>query len=181
MRTRQMVVLLIALGMLAAGCGGDDDGGGGGADRGPKVSGTGYEFALADGWTNRTKDTEGSAINFDLFLVRRGGSSNANVIIVRETVGEATENDELRDAFRDQVEAVGGRDITPTRRAELDGEEAFTYKYVQRIPGGGAARGRQVALVHDGYAYTIALSAPREQFGAFNEQFSQMLSSWQWK
>ena len=178
MRLRRIVVLLIALGMLAAGCGGDDDGA---SEDSRKVSGTGYEVTLPDGWMDRTKDTEGSIINVDLLLVRRGGLPTTSVNVLRETVGDAVGNDELSERFRGQLGAVGARDITPARPAELDDEEAFTYTYVQRSTEGAALRGRQVALVRDGHAYTITLAAGRARFAAANAQFDQMLSSWQWK
>jgi hypothetical protein len=181
MHTRQMVVLLIALGMLAAGCGNDDGADAGAGSSGPKASGTGYELELADGWTDRTNETQGSVIRFDLLLVRRGDSPSASINILRENVGKEAENDELNELFRGQVRAAGARDVTPTRRAELGDEEAFTYKYAQRGPDGEALRGRQVALVHDGHAYTITLSALKEYFGEANMQFSQMLSSWRWR
>ena len=85
------------------------------------------------------EDTKDSIIKVDLLIARRGGSFTSNVSVLRETVGEDADNVELRDLFRGQLKAVGARDITPTRRAELDDEEAFTYTYAQRSPVGGSS------------------------------------------
>lgn len=180
MHARRAVILLIALGMLVGGCGGDDDGAGGG-DRGRTASGTGYELALADGWTDQTENAKGSIINFDLLLAQRGGSFDTSVNILRENVGADVDNEDLRKVYRGQLESAGARGITPTRPAALDDEDAFTYEYTQRTPTGAEVRGRQVALVHEGHAHTITLTALRTKFDAANADFSKMLRSWRWK
>jgi len=180
MRIRQIAVLLTALGMLAAGCGGNDDDDDGGAG-GREASGTGYELSLADGWTDQTKNAKGSVINIDLLLARRAARFASTVNILREKVAEDVENDDLRTVYRGQLESVGARDITATRAAALDDEDAFTYKYAQKGPTGDALRGRQVALVHEGRAYTITLTTLKANFDDANAQFSEMLRSWRWK
>ena len=183
MRTRQTVaVLLIALGMLAAGCGGDDgDNGGNAAEKGPKAAGTGYELTLADGWMDSTKNVQGSVIRFDLLIGKKGGTFNTNVNILREKVGEDIGNDDLRKVYRGQLESVGATSISGTRPASLDGDDAFTYEYDQKAASGETIHGRQVAVVHDGHAHTITLSAQDTKFDSANAEFSQMMGSWRWK
>ena len=196
MRMRHAVALLLALGLLFAGCGGDDGGGngrsgggttssGGSGSSGSSVkgaiSGTGYEIALADGWSDATKNAKGSAINFDLLIGKKGGTFNTNVNILREKVGDDAGIDDLRKIYRGQLTSTGATNITASRPAEVDGDDAFTYEYDQKAPTGEMIHGRQVAVVRDGHAHTITLSASSAKFDSANEEFNEMLRSWRWK
>ena len=184
MRMRQLVVLVLAFGLVMAGCGGDDDDGGdGGGGGGGKetVSGTGYELKLADGWTNSTKDAEGSVINFDLLALEKGGSFNTNLNVLREKLPDGAGLEDLRKIYRGQLNSVGATSITGTREAAVGGDEAYTYEYDQKGQTGEEVHGRQVAVVHGDHAHTITLTALATKFDAANQEFSEMLRSWRWK
>ena len=179
MRIRHAVAVLLALGLLAAGCG-DDDGGGAGSSDGPSASGTGYELALVDGWRDVTKQAEGSAIRFDLVLATPGGTFNTNINIIREKVGNL-ELGELRKAYRSQLRSVGAKKITDPAPATVDEEDAFIYEYDAQAADEQKLHGRQVSVIHDGHAYTITLSALRAKFAAASKDLDTMLGSWRWK
>ena len=182
MRTRHAVALLLALGLLLAGCGGDDDGGDGdGKLRKGAASGTGYSLVLAPGWTDATKDAKGSVIRFDLLIGMKGGTFNTNVNIIREKLPDDASLEDLRKIYRGQLSSVGAKSISGTRAAAVDDDEAFTYEYDQQGPAGEQIHGRQVAVVHDDYSHTITLTALTTKFDAANQDFSQMLRSWRWK
>ncbi len=182
MRTRHAVALLLALGLLLAGCGGDDDAGDGdGALRKGAASGTGYALQLAEGWKDATKDAEGSVIRFDLVVAKQGATFNTNVNVIREKLPEDAALEDLRKIYRGQLTSVGAKNISGTRPAAVDDEDAFTYEYDQQGSTGEQIHGRQVAVVHDGHAHTITLSALATEFDAANQEFSQMLRSWRWK
>ena len=180
MRIRHAVaVILLALGLLAAGCG---DGGGdsaGSSDEG-SASGTGYELALVAGWRDVTEKTEGSAIRFDLLIGRPGGTFTTNVNVLRENAGNLELGD-LRKAYRGQLRSFGARKITKATPATVDDEDAFTYEYDARAPDEQKLHGRQVIVIHDGHAYTITLSALRSTFAAASDDLDTMLGSWRWK
>jgi hypothetical protein len=175
MRMRHAVGLVIALALLLAGCG--DDGG----DKG-SASGTGYSLKLAPGWKDATKNAKGSVIRFDLLIGKDGGGAfNTNVNIIREEVPDGTTLEDLRRLYRGQLSSVGAVHVTPTRKAAIDGDDAFTYEYDQKTPAGDAVHGRQVAVLHDGHAHTITLTVLATKFDSANQDFSTMLRSWQWK
>ena len=179
MRIRHAVAVLLALGLLLAGCGDDGDaGGGGGDDR--SASGTGYELELAAGWRDLTKSAEGSAIRFDLLIGKPGGTFNTNINIIRERVGDL-KLDDLRKTYIGQLRSVGAKNITDAKPATVDDEDAFTYEYDGQAADGGRIHGRQVAVIHDGHAHTITLSALRAKFATASRELDAMLRSWRWK
>jgi hypothetical protein len=174
MRTRHVLAALVALGLVLAGCGGDDSPEG-------TVSGTGYTFKLAPGWTDATKRAKRSIIRFDVVVGKKGTRFATNVNILRVEVPKATTLDDARHVYRRQLESLGVTRITGTRAAAIDGDDAFTYEYDQRTAADDAVHGRQVVVLHDGHIDTITLSALNARFDAANQEFSTMMRSWQWK
>ncbi len=148
---------------------------------GRTVEGTGYAVTLPGGWADGTEASTGGAVNFDLVLVRPpedGFATNVNIIRVESP--RAPDVDDLRRAYRGELDAVGAQDIGDARDTTLDGEDAITYEYRQTGPQGQAVRGRQIAAVRDGAVHTITLTALADGFAAAEAGFEEIIGSWSW-
>ena len=175
MRGFALVLVALALALLP-GCGGDD---GGGSESGG-VSGNGYTLDPPAGWTDGTEQAKTGAINFDLVLLgERRDDFTANVNILREEPQGDVGLDELKEAYRPQLENLGATDIQSGQDIQVDGEQALVHDY--RIgQEGQKLRGRQAAVPHDGAVYTITLTSTEDGFDEDTRAFQAMLDSWRW-
>jgi hypothetical protein len=190
----RFVALLAAAALALAGCGGDDD-----EDR---VDGTGYTYAVPDGWEDASDRAEeeieiGGFRPDTLVLGESEDDFATNVNVIREAgiprgvtaaqyaeVSLAGLRDPLAAGFPPEVaetlEELNPRQISDPRDAELDGEEAAAWGYTS-TQDGRDVRVRQVATVMDGAGYTVTLTALPDRFDEANASFDEMVDSWRWK
>jgi len=187
---RLLITLLVITALLFTGCGDDkkdsSDSGSdakppsGPAATGDSVSGTAFTLNLAPGWRDATEEADGGAFNFDLVLVKPGKQFSTNINILRENPSGDVDVDDLREQYRGQRDSVGATGVTDSTPVSLDGDDAITYKYVKKTPGGDEVRGRQVLVVHDDFVLTITMTAITSEFAGANDDFDSMLASWRW-
>jgi hypothetical protein len=189
MRRSSLVVLLV---IALAGCGGEDA---------ETVAGSGYEYEVPEGWKDSTHDERLSDIgiagyNFDTIVtgqVEEAFATNVNVIVegsiapgvsAREYVDASVRtlrNPELlQGEARRLISRLHPRDLTASRRIELDGEEAYATDYTGN-EGARVLRFRSVVAVRNGRAYAITYTALRHLFRAHADEVDQILDSWAWR
>jgi hypothetical protein len=190
----RFVALLAAAALALAGCGGDDD-----EDR---VDGTGYTYAVPEGWADASgraeEEIEIGGFRPDTLVLGESEDDFAtNVNVIREAgiprgvtaaqyaeVSLAGLRDPLAAGFPPEVaetlEELNPRQISDPRDAELDGEEAAAWGYTS-TQDGRDVRVRQVATVMDGAGYTVTLTALPDRFDEAIASFDEMVDSWRWK
>jgi hypothetical protein len=182
------VACSIALVVAGGGCGSNQEPATGGgsatapAAAGERLEGTGYTIAVPDGWSDRTREFSGTAVNVDAAVAAApedGFASNVNVL--RETpTGEPSLQDVVS-TFREQLATVGADEVSDASDAQLDGEPARTYTYELAPEGEDARRGRQVVTVRDGAVYTVTYTALGPSFEEDADAFTALLDSWSWE
>jgi hypothetical protein len=187
MATRSFSILLVAVALV--GCGGDEQ---------EQVEGTGYAYAVPDGWDEEDAgDVEVGQVRPDSLVVgerEEGFATNVNVI--REEVPSSVTAAHYAEAnlagLRDpagagfppevaeMIESVNPSGITQPRDIELDGEEALEWEY-RSTQRGRNLRVRQVAGVMGGAGYTVTLTALRDGFEDGSEALDEVVESWSWE
>jgi hypothetical protein len=195
MATRRLLALLTLLALPAFGCGDDD------AD---PVEGTGYTYALPDGWedvSDRAEEEIGGQLGGltpDSVVVGESEDDFAtNVNVIREggvpervtakqyaEVSLAALRNPAAAGFPPEIveaiERVRPTQITEPRDAELDGQQAFEWAY-RSTQEGRRLRVRQVAAVMGGAGYTVTLTALPDGFEDGNEALDEVVESWSWE
>jgi hypothetical protein len=188
MATRRFAIPLVVLAL--AGCGGEEQ---------EQVEGTGYVYAVPDGWEEEDgDDLEAGPFSPDSLVVGESeGGFATNVNVIREpgvprkvTAAQYAEVNlaGLRDPagagfppeVAERIESVNPRGITEPRDAELDGEEAVEWEY-RSTQGGRDLRIRQVAAVMGGAGYTVTLTVPPDGFEDGSEALDEVVGSWSWE
>ena len=199
---------LLAAVALAAGCGDDEDSGSGSGEistrevPGQAVAGTGYAYALPDGWSVEGESSSGPDVGIDTLIVGKEARSgelvlniNSGDFVVNITVLRDSEipGDTLIDAYVNsgiqQVQDAPGSfalpddatvelvsDPAPT---DLGGENALDYELLFKGEGIAASQ-RRIAAIHEGTAYTITLSAPEGALEEHNAALDEIAGSWSW-
>lgn len=194
MRTLGGLLAAAALALLSAavGCGDDEE---------EPVDGTGYSYAVPEGWDDVSEEAEeevelagfrpDSAVIGDR---EDGFASNVNVIVERGVPAGVTAQDYaevsiagLRDPVAagfppdlvEVIEQLRPRQISETRDAELGGEDAVAWDYTSSREQ-HVLRVLQVATVMDGSGYTVTLSVPRERLEDERGALDEVVESWRW-
>jgi hypothetical protein len=195
MATPSLPALLALTALAAAGCAGDGE---------DPVEGTGYEFALPDGWEDVSDEGEDrpglelAGVRPDSLVIGETEEDfTTNVNVVRETglppgIG-ASEYAEasiagLRDPagtgfppeIAETIERLNPTGISRPRDAELDGEEAAAWDY-DSTQNGREVRVRQVAAVMDRSGYTVTLTVLPARFEEGAEALDEVVESWSWE
>jgi hypothetical protein len=179
------MLLLLAL----SGCGGEEQ---------EQVEGTGYTYAVPDGWEEQTgKDLDVGGFRPDSLVVGESEDDFAtNVNVIREdgvpTKVTAAQYAEVSVAgLRDPagagvppevaeiIESVKPTGLTEPREVELGGEDAFQWEYGS-TQDGRDLRVRQVGTVMGGAGYTITLTAPQGRFEEEADALDEVIESWSW-
>ncbi len=184
---RRFGILLVVLSL--AGCGGDEQ---------DQVEGTGYVYAVPDGWEEEDGgDLDVGPFRPDSLVVGETEDDFAtNVNVIREDVPSgftAAQYAEvnlagLRDPaaagfppkVAEMLESVNPSGITEPRDIELDGEEAVEWEY-RSTQRGRNLRVRQVAGVMGGAGYTVTLTALRDGFEDGSEALDEVVETWSWE
>jgi hypothetical protein len=194
MGIRSLLALLALAAVTLAGCNGDDE-------NEEPVEGTGYTYAVPDGWEDVSDQAEEEidvgGFRPDTLVIGESEDDFAtNVNVIREDglpngVTAAQYADASLAGLRDPVgagfppevaeaiEAGNLREISDPRDAELDGEEAFTWGY-RGTQDGRDVRVQQVAAVMDGAGYTLTLTVLPDRFDEGNEALDEVVDSWEW-
>jgi hypothetical protein len=196
MAIRSLLVLLALAAVALAGCsGGDDD------DREP-VEGTGYTYAVPDGWEDVSEKAEEEidvgGFRPDTLVIGESEDDFAtNVNVIREDglpngITAAQYADASLAGLRDPagaglppevaeaIESGNLRQISEPRDAELDGEEAFAWDY-RGTQDGRDVLVQQVAAVMDGAAYTLTLTVLPDRFDEGKDALDEVVDSWTWE
>lgn len=195
MGIRSLLAVLALAAVTLAGCNGDDE-------NEEPVEGTGYTYAVPDGWEDVSDQAEEEidvgGFRPDTLVIGESEDDFAtNVNVIREDglpngVTAAQYADASLAGLRDPVgagfppevaEAIEDgnlREISDPRDAELDGEEAFTWDY-RGTQDGRDVRVQQVAAVMDGAGYTLTLTVLPDRFDEGDEALDEVVESWQWE
>jgi hypothetical protein len=195
MATRSLRTLLALVALAAAGCAGDEE---------DPVEGTGYRYAVPDGWEDVSDEAEdrpglelGGVRPDSLVIGETEDDFTTNVNVVRETglppgIGASEYADASIAGLRDPVaagfppevaetiERLNPTRISEPRGAELDGEEAAEWDY-SSTQAGRAVRVRQVAAVMDRSGYTVTLTVLPARFDEGAEALDEVVESWSWQ
>lgn len=188
MATRRVGILLVVLAL--AGCGGEEQ---------DQVEGTGYVYAVPDGWEEEDgDDLEVGPFRPDSLVVgdsEDGFATNVNVVREpgvpsRVTAAQYAEVSlaGLRDPagvgyppeVAEMIESLNPRGITEPRDTELDGEKAVEWEY-RSTQDGRDLRVRQVAAVTGGAGYTVTLTVLPDGFEEGSEGLDEVVESWTWQ
>jgi hypothetical protein len=166
------LLLIAALGLGTAACGSEDD----------AVEGSGYSVELPDGWSDRTDDaSKESPIRLDrVFVGPKADGFAANVNVVREPRPENATLEEIEQAGRPQIRALGGREISQAKSVELSGERGLSHTYRIR-EGGRALEGEQFIVIHEGRVYNVTVTAATKGFADARRDFREITGSWKWE
>ena len=210
MRIRKLTAALLTalfIGFGLAACGDDDDDGSGdsseAAESGASVPGTGYSFALPEGWTDIAAlgASAPEAFQQDLQVVDALATVDpeaefgTEVNVVTAPIPEGTTLEEFAQVSKQSISdpATFPEGVTfdspPTgpTETELGGEPAMELGHEGKFRGDGGSGAylqRQLLAVHDGAAYVATFasypagpSAPASDEAAFD----QIIGSWQWE
>jgi hypothetical protein len=193
MAIRRLLVPLAALALALAGC----------SDEEQRVDGSGYTYAVPDGWEDASDEAGGIDLPMEGLLVDsavigdRVDDFTTNVNVVREgglpagaTAREysAVSLANLRDPAAaglppdvvEQLEAIDEESLSVTPGAELGGREAVEWEYRTSYPG-QETRVRQVTAVRDGAGYTVTLTTVPDAFEDATPALDEVVDSWEWE
>jgi hypothetical protein len=187
-RSLGILLALVAL----AGCSDEDE------ER-PQVEGSGYTYALPDGWEEAAgTDFEVGGFRPDSLVIgERENDFATNVNVIREGglpdgVTAAQYADVSIAGLRDPVAAglppevaemiedIDPEQISRPSDAELGGEEAVAWDY-RSTQDGRDVRVRQVAAVMDGAGYTVTLTVLPARHEEGSGALDEVVESWTWE
>jgi hypothetical protein len=196
MAIRSLVVPLAAVALALSGCSDDEE-------EEDRVDGSGYSYAVPDGWEDASD--EGSDIDLgvpttlvdSLVIGERVDDFTTNVNVVREMglpagttarrytqISLANLRDPAASGFPaevvEQMEGIDQDSIEVVWDAELDGRNAVRWNY-RTSAQGKETQIRQVSAVRDGVAYTVTLTAVPEAFEEGTEGFEELVYTWEWE
>lgn len=194
---RLAALALLALAFAAAGCGESEDERAGTAQ---------FEITVPEDWrdvTEQARNVEGSdvegATETDRQIIEQvkpvvavarppedGFATNVNVIR-RSSIAPDVSLEEFRrmseredEKIFQQEPAIRPFDVTPDRKLTVAGEPAiaedFSRRFAQRV-----LRLRQTMFLHEGSAYLVTYTAPRDAFDDGIAGHDEILRSWRWK
>jgi hypothetical protein len=151
------------------------------APDGDTIQGTGYSFAVPEGWAKPEQDIPGTeqTDTFAADLEDTDGFSD-NVNVIRLDPAPIDDLDQLEDGLKAELEGAGSKDVKVRDRTEIDGDETVSISSVQSQNGNNYLTD-QFNAIHDGVSYVITFS--------FSETVSEddrsalaasVLSSWKW-
>ncbi|WP_193608333.1 PT domain-containing protein [Nocardioides lijunqiniae] len=147
------------------------------------VEGTGYYFALPEGWTDITAEvlkTEGAA-QTDLAVAwgKSFDGARANMIVETAFAGGETDPEVLRSTWQNNMAGATGATPEDNGTTVIDGEDAIGVRIARVNENDVAIEQFGYLTIHDGDLYSIILST---QAGDQKSQdfYEQILADWTW-
>jgi hypothetical protein len=193
MAIRSLVAGLAAALLALGGCSDEED----------RVEGSGYTYAVPDGWEDASDEASDIDLDIPRVLVdsavigERQDDFTTNVNVVREggvpagvtsrQYGEVSIAN-LRDPAAagyppevvEQLEEIDLDSIESLPGTDLDGREAVAWEYRDESAG-DVTQVRQVAAVSEGVAYTVTLTAVPDDFENGTGALDEVVESWAWE
>ncbi|MDP2773954.1 MAG: hypothetical protein Q8O61_10385 [Nocardioides sp.] len=187
------VVLLVVGGILAAVLLAGDDKEKAGGDSPPddpttqpageQISGTGYSFALLDGWRDVTDELiaagDAGATNLAVAWGATLASARANLVVETGFAQGESDPEELRERWESNMANATGATPEDNGTATLDGEQAIAIKISRNNENKVAIEQFGYLAIHDGDLYSVILSAEAGDEKA-QDAFTDILDSWTW-
>jgi hypothetical protein len=194
MAIRSLLVALAAVALALAGCSDEED----------TVDGSGYTYAVPDGWQDASDEASDIDLDVQRILVdsavtgAREDDFTTNVNVVRERgvpagvtarqygkVSLANLRDPAAAGFPPEVvqelEDIDLESLEVLPGTDLGGREAVAWEYTDGSSGGTETQVRQVAAVNDGAAYTVTLTAAPDAFEEAIPALDEVVESWEWE
>jgi hypothetical protein len=194
MAIRSLLVLPAIVALALSGC----------SDEEERIDGSGYSYAVPDGWEDASD--EASDIDLDLQSVlvdsvvigERRDDFTTNVNVVREeglppgvTARQYAEaslaniRNPAASGFPpeavEELEDIDSESLDSLPGTELGGSDAASWEYTDGGSAGGAeTQVRQVAAVRDGAAYIVTLTALPDAFEDGTAGLEDVVASWEW-
>jgi hypothetical protein len=195
MAIRSLLVALAVVALALAGCSDEEE---------DRVDGSGYTYAVPDGW----QDVSDEAGDIDLDVPRvlvdsavvgdREDDFTTNVNVVREgglpagvtarqygQVSIANLRDPAAAGFPPEVvEALADIDLSTVEElpdTQLGGRDAVAWEYRDDSSAERATQVRQVAAVNGSAAYTVTLTAVPDTFEDAVPALDEVVESWEWE
>jgi hypothetical protein len=187
-----LLVLAVAGGVAAAMILTDD--GGGDSSEGPErekvdgvhgraLEGTGYAYALPEGWNDITSDAVANELPEGVDSVSGRGTSfstsGATIIIERFAVKEGTSTADVQKSWEANLTEEKGLKATYVPSLRIDGEPALGRQIRRALVGGDAILQVAYLVIHQGYGYSIGLNSAEGDSNA-GAAFDGVVSSWVW-
>jgi hypothetical protein len=201
--TRRVAALAIVSTLTLAGCGGgsDSDGDTTSSDAttatpdapetedaddveapdGDTIQGTGYSYAVPEGWAVPEQDVPGTeqTDSFAADLKDSDGFAD-NINVIRLDPAPLDDLDALEKGLEAELEGAGSKDVKVGDRTEVDGDEAVTISSIQE-QNGKQYLTDQVNAIHDGVSYVITFSFSDTVSEEDRDEIAaSVLSSWKW-
>ena len=194
MGIRSLLAPLAALAIALGGC----------SDEERRVDGSGYTYAVPDGW----EDASDEAGDIDLDIPRvlvdsavigdRLDDFTTNVNVVREgglpagvtarQYGEVSLTNLRNPAAAgfppevvEELENIDPESLETLPDTELSGREAPSWEYKNTSSGGEERRVRQVSTVRGGAAYIVTLTTVPDDFEDGTAALDEVVDSWEWE
>ncbi len=194
MGIRSLLVPLAAVALALGGC----------SDEEQRVDGSGYTYAVPDGWEDASDEASDIDLNVEGVLVDsavigdREDEFTTNVNVVREEgvpdgvtarqyreVSIANLRDPAAAGFPpevvDELEDIDLGSLEAVPDTELNGREAASWEYRDSSSGGAETQVRQVAAVRDGAAYILTLTAVPDAFEDATPALDEVVETWDWE
>jgi hypothetical protein len=194
MAIRSLAVVLACVALPLAGCSDEEE---------DRVDGSGYTYAVPDGWQDASDEAGDIDLPMEGLLVDsavtgdRVDDFTTNVNVVREgglPAGATTREyaavslRNLRDPAAaglppdvvEQLEAVDEESLSVTPGEDLGGRGAVEWDY-RTTSSGQETRVRQLSAVRDRAAYTVTLTAVPEAFEDAVPALDEVVESWAWE
>jgi hypothetical protein len=105
-----------------------------------------------------------------------------NINVVREHIGTASLGNVTQGSIGDLKRAYGAGRFSAIQDLTVAGAPAHAVSYFATFGSPNLVHGRQVYLVHDGWAYTVTYSAlSGAQYGGSLPALGECLASWRWR
>jgi hypothetical protein len=143
-----------------------------------------FTIVIPRGFRNETASyANNNGIKLELLVA--GSNDNGftvNINVVREHIGSASLAKVTQGSIGDLKRAYGAGRFSTIEDLTVAGAPAHAVSYFATFGSPNLVHGRQVYLVHDGWAYTVTYSAlSGSQYGGSLSALGECLATWRWR